>query len=104
MTRVARRVRHLQNVYGDNIHLVSYATGVQALDDPASGTHGDTTLVSWAFTRPEQEARESWRAETGDEFRTNVACHLQWDWDDGISAPELVRGAEEIIKVCRLFV
>jgi len=102
MTRVTRRIRHIQNVYGDNIHLVSYAAGVETLDDAASGTHGDTTLISWAFTRPEQEARESWKAETGDDFRTSIASHLKWDWEEGISAPELVKGAERIIKVRRL--
>ncbi|KAF8589121.1 FAD/NAD(P)-binding domain-containing protein [Ramaria rubella] len=98
MTLISRKIRHMQNLYGDNTHMISYATGVNALDDQDSGTHGNTTLVSWAVTRPEPESRESWKAEAGDIFREGLANGLDCEWEDGISAKELINGAPEIIK------
>lgn len=100
MTIVPRRIRHLQNLYADNVHVISYAIGVKSLDVPDSGTYGDTTWISWAVTRQEQnESRESWKAEAGDEIRQDLVERLDCEWADGISAKDLVNGSPEIIKV-----
>lgn len=99
MTLVPKRIRHLQNLYGDNIHMVSYAAGVKALGDPESGTHGEMTLISWAVTREEENSRESWKAHSGDNFKRDLIDELNCEWEDGISTKELINGAPEIIKV-----
>ena len=79
--------------------MVSYATGVKVLDNLGSGTHGDTTLISWAVTRPEEESRESWKSEAADKYRKDFVDKLDCEWEDGISAKEVINGAPEIIKV-----
>jgi hypothetical protein len=99
MTLIPRRIRHLQNLYADNIHMVSYSTGVKVLGDPESGTHRDMTLISWAVTREERNSRESWKAQSGDEFKQDFVDKLNCEWEDGISAKEVINGAPEVIKV-----
>ncbi|KAF8488077.1 hypothetical protein JB92DRAFT_3018283 [Gautieria morchelliformis] len=96
MTLIPRRIRHMQNLYADSMHVISYAAGVKVLDDPDSGTHADTTLISWAVTRTEAQARENWKAEVGD--RPDFLDKLNCEWEDGISAQELINGAPELIK------
>ncbi|KAF8514346.1 hypothetical protein BU17DRAFT_94619 [Hysterangium stoloniferum] len=98
LSLIPSRVRHLQNLYGDNVHLVSYAIGSRHLHDQNSGTHDNMTLISWAVTLAEAESRESWKADSTGKFRQNLIDHLNCEWEDGISTKELFDSAPELIK------
>lgn len=95
MTFVPHRHRKLQNIYGNNIHVVSYAVGItNSSNDNDSGT-----CISWAVTREEKEGRESWKTENGDSLRKELLDQLNFEWDSGVSAKELMESSPAIIKV-----
>jgi len=98
LSLIPSRVRHIQNIYGDNVHLVSYAIGSRHLHDRNSGTRDNMTLISWAVTLAEGEIRESWKADSAGKFRRPLIDHLNCEWENGISTKELFDSAPEIIK------
>lgn len=91
MALVPHHYRKLQNTYGDNVHLISYAVGTTI---PSRGS-----LISWAVTRKEEEGRESWKSEDSDGLRNSLLNQLDCEWDNGIFAKELVINSPALIKV-----
>ncbi|GJJ10473.1 hypothetical protein Clacol_004699 [Clathrus columnatus] len=93
LTRVSHHHRKMQNIFGDNIHMISYAVGKGQSDD-----NNNDSLISWAITRKEKEGRESWKTEDSDVLRKELIGQLHCEWDNGVLAEELVANAPAILK------
>ena len=87
-------------MYGDNVHFIAYPVGIASLDDPASGTHDDMTMIGWACTRRESEAREDWKLEPGDKHRNELlSLNVGENLEKIIGLKELVDASQGINKV-----
>ncbi|KIJ39056.1 hypothetical protein M422DRAFT_32902 [Sphaerobolus stellatus SS14] len=97
---VPGRIRFQKNVYADKMHVIAYPVARDSLHGSTSRTDDNVSLLSWACTSVEGEARETWKAEAGDELRLELLSqsNLDFQWTDSVTMKDIISNTPAIVK------